>query len=408
MPYVTEFNESRVLSDITTDIDRTITSKDIYHKSLPFFNLLELSKLHDYKRFCQGDIDVEQVYKRVEIIDRKKYVFEGNAPSYHRTEDCPFLNSNFKNIELPNAVKKWEDKEVDRFREWFKKNIKDIEDDELIVTRIKEEWDIVCSVNRVNFRNSGSIYVEDLALTNIEKRIDSLILAQKDYYNQNRYFLARFSKATFLGFKANTIDNNQTGLSDDELKEKLREYHNLFKEPIIHYLKEYYKVKFSKDVEFEEKLLDSLGFDKCKNCYQNKVETLLSKKETKEETKLDEFLSRRKAKKLCRKPSELKANISIDDPDYLEFYYFCKLMGIDKSVVINGVEYKKVVIEYIIDDNIFYEDAYYNESVNLIPADKLILFNGYLVYTKFKSDNHEDFWREMYPLDHQEKSNYYD
>jgi hypothetical protein len=410
MAHVTKFNESRIIEKLTKDkieINKKIKWKSIYErKPIPYLNSLELTQLYQYKQFCKGDINVDTIYQKAEIIDRKKYIYEGSKPSYHSTDECPYLHSNFKNVELPEDVKKWSGEDIEKFRNWFKRNINLEDENEKIIAQIKERWEIDCFIKRVNFRNSGSIYKEILTPKIIESRVDSLIESQRRFYKNNSYYLARFSKKTFLAFKAKPIEDNDTGLSDEVLKKKLKHFHNLYKEPIIYYLKEYYKLKFSRDITFEEDMLKALNFTACKSCYDGKTDQAIHKPiDRSKKTQLDIFLENRSAKKVCRIPSELVANVCEANKEYFEFYYFCKVMALHDYVEINSKSYREVIIEYIFNDNISYEKAYYLSDSN--HGEEIEVFRGYLVYTSFKNNNHKGLWREVFFFDHEEESNFY-
>jgi hypothetical protein len=395
MPYVTEFNQKRILENHFGPIKEGISDRDIYNASLPFFNRVELSTLYYYKKFLEGDGEIESVYKRAEPIDKKKYVSEGSKPSYHLDEKCERLNSNFQNIELPKIVQEWDENRVKEFRSWFKKFVSIKDHDEVIAAKIAKKWNIETDIARVNFSNSGPVYKENLDINNVENRIQSLLRAQRNFYRQNRSYLSTYSKRTYLAFKTRPhIDDNSTGLSDKELIEKLKEYHNLFKVPIRYYIKEYLKLRYAKDITFEEKLLESLGFKKCYACYgEFKVESENDKIPASELTKLDLELIRRNAKKICYRPSDLVANRCTEDDSYLEFYYYCKVMGKKGIKVINDKSYRIYIIEYIYNDVINYEEALFR--VDEDDETQIRVFDAYLVYTRFKPVRPHEVWREL-------------
>jgi len=407
MPYVTLFNESRIIEKARTEINRDLSYIDIYHNTMYFWNDLELSQLHDYKRFCEGDIDVDNNYKKAKVIDKKKFIHEGQLPSYHLYKDCERLNSRFRNIELPKEVQSWKDGELEEFRNWFKKNIVNEQDAMEIEQKILEEWGIRYSVKRVNYKNSGSIFKEYLDLSQLEKRIDSLIIAQKYFYIQNKKIFKNVStRASYLGFNKNVIDNN-TELSDEDLKELLRYYHNLFKEPLIHYFREYFQVKFSKEIEFSGDLLESLGFKACTSCHNN-IKSVLAVKPSEDNTELDlteldVFLKAKGAKKVDRNPTSLSFNDDIDDNYFKINYGFRKLVAFSNPT--NKTD--KVVVEFIIGDKIFYFEAdYYGLDLDT-PLSDLELYDGYLVETKIEKENNKILFMKVFPFSMSSKSNYY-
>ena len=62
------------------------------------------------------------------------------------------------------------------------------------------------------------------------------------------------------------LSDNDTGLSDDEVRKFLLDYEERFKLPIMHYLKEYYRMKYNPDLSIDEKLLKFLNFRPCGAC----------------------------------------------------------------------------------------------------------------------------------------------
>lgn len=73
-------------------------------------------------------------------------------------------------------------------------------------------------------------------------------------------------KCTYIGYKEEVIHNNDTGFTDDEVREVLRNYDVNIKKPIKGFLLTYYRVKFNPDLKFGEYFLESLGFKPCEKC----------------------------------------------------------------------------------------------------------------------------------------------
>jgi hypothetical protein len=62
------------------------------------------------------------------------------------------------------------------------------------------------------------------------------------------------------------LENNDTEFSDEDIKTFLENYDDKYKKPIIHYLREYYRIKYNPDLAMESYLLDTLGFQPCNVC----------------------------------------------------------------------------------------------------------------------------------------------
>ena len=124
----------------------------------------------------------------------------------------------------------------------------------------------------VNYKNSGVDEIENLNLEELENEIDGLLReAGRFYYKDDKTntILRRFSKLTFLANKTEEIYDNDTGYSDEEVKKVLKEHLTRFKYPIMDKIREWYKIKYNPELEFEGKLLEQLGFRPCSNCHKN-------------------------------------------------------------------------------------------------------------------------------------------
>ena len=123
----------------------------------------------------------------------------------------------------------------------------------------------------VQHDNSGMKELDNLNLNELEVRVDVIIRAAGSFYNDNpdkQTIIKRFSKYTFLAYKKDPINNNDTKLSDEELKSFLFEYDHKFKKPFKELLLQYLMVKYNPDLKFDGLLLDQLGFKMCHNCYE--------------------------------------------------------------------------------------------------------------------------------------------
>ena len=117
--------------------------------------------------------------------------------------------------------------------------------------------------------NSGTTEIEDLTLEELEKKIDLKIKdAGRFYYEneKNKAILHRFSKHTFLAYREDVIQKNDTGYSDNDVKELLRHYDSTFKKPLTRMLIEYYRLKHNPDIKMEGNILERLGFRACGYC----------------------------------------------------------------------------------------------------------------------------------------------
>lgn len=272
MPFVTEYNTSLVLKKLIGEIPDDIREWKPYRKDIYFLNRLDKTNLLYFKKFCENPIEnIDELYNPIDVVDKKEFVYEGGNPSYHKYETCDRLHSNFINFKIPEEIKRKGGEGIEEYRKWFKENKKlFLEKPDVFEMRLHTKYGIVANIQKVDYRNSGNVYKENLTLKEISIRIDSLLKNAAEYFKKDKKrqkAIKRFQTATFLAFRDAPIDNNETGYNDNELKAILKEYAYLFVQPTLFYLKEYFKTFYNKDIEINEKIFEQLNFKKCANCY---------------------------------------------------------------------------------------------------------------------------------------------
>lgn len=272
MAYLTISNSIQILKQID---EKQFQHQEgtIYKKPIFFFGEYEKNILLGLQELWKDPENfIANYYNPIKVEDKLKYVFEGTHPAYHLDASCPRLNSNFKNFEIPQEIKNKGASEVLKFRKWFKANMHLMEKPKIFTMKLFHAFNIQINPRAIDYENSGIEEKENLNLSQLEERIDSLLRDASNFWRENpnkQGVIRRFQKYTFLGYRLEEIYNNDTGLSDIELKEFLREYDAKFKKPIKDLLIEYYRVKLNPDLKFEGKLLEQLGFRPCGTCYGN-------------------------------------------------------------------------------------------------------------------------------------------
>ncbi len=89
----------------------------------------------------------------------------------------------------------------------------------------------------------------------------------------NTTILKRFSKFTYIAYESNDIYNNDTGYSDEEVKELLKGYDEEFKKPLKRHLIDYYRIKLNPEIKMEGNFLEQLGFKPCGLCHSQEFES---------------------------------------------------------------------------------------------------------------------------------------
>ena len=274
MPFITQFNASRIARQL--DVEKIDLDQALFRRRIYFLSKYERAELIAFRMLVKEDeFFVSHVYTPIPIQDTGKFVFEydGQKPSYHESPTCFLLNRDFENIEISDELKqrlKERNVSLKEFRRWaydvllplFRKR-----DWGAIVYRIQAKFQVeVKQSDIVQFENSDIALVDNVDLDELEHKIDQLIAAAGRYYFDHPEILRSFSKLSFLHKKDGPIEGNHTGLSDKDLKAFLKDYHERFKRPLIHMLKQWYMVSFNPKLEFQGTLLEQLNFKCCSHC----------------------------------------------------------------------------------------------------------------------------------------------
>lgn len=281
MAFITKANYKKILRKVDLsqigEIAGTVYKKPIYYlsKNEEKYLLLMQALVKDPEKFAV------EFYKPVLNKDTFTYVYESEQPpSYHLNKSCDRLNSTFKNFIIPFEIKarvrergegeEIEKTETKRFRAWFQKWFELFQTDtEAFLKKLDIDWNIQRKLSEVEMLNSGLKDIENYSLEQLEKDIDNIIREAGRFFVNNpdkQAILRRFQRLTFLAYFDKEIYNNDTGLSDDELKGFLRMYDEKYKKPTQKLLIEYYRVKYNPDLSFEGKLLERLNFRQCTVC----------------------------------------------------------------------------------------------------------------------------------------------
>jgi hypothetical protein len=278
MAYITIANAQQII--YKTEIKSLELDGSVYKRKIFFFSKFERNSLLAIQELLKDpEKFFTEIYKPVVVKDTHKFVYEGKPPAYHQAKDCPRMSANYENFEIPEGIREKGFDEVINFRKWFEENKHLLEKPDVFVIRLELRWGIVTNPKAIKRDNSGWTEVENYELEELEKKIDQLLREAGRYYyesSKNSTILRKFNKYTFLAYRDEPIENNDTGYPDDVVKTLLKEYNDKFKKPLKRLLIEYYRLTLNPDLKLEGNLLDQLGFKPCGQCYgeYNVIETL--------------------------------------------------------------------------------------------------------------------------------------
>lgn len=246
---------------------------NVYKIPIYFFNKYEEAQLIAIQELLKDpEKFFTEFYKPIERKDTYSLVYEGTPPSYHKNIDCLRMKSDFRNFEIPEEIKEKGVEEVTIFRKWFIENRHLLEKPKVFVAMLQARWGIVTNPKSLFFDNTGYYEIHDYSIEELETEIDKLIKSAGRFYYQdekNKIILRRYSKLAHMGNSHDLLDKNDTGFSDEDVKEILQYYNEAFKKPLKKMLVEFYRLKLNPDINFKATLLETLGFKPCRLCHSN-------------------------------------------------------------------------------------------------------------------------------------------
>jgi hypothetical protein len=273
MPFITMYNASRIVRKV--DADKLDLTERLYKQQIFFFSKFERAELLAFRLFISNpEHYVNEMYEKLDVKASDQYIFEydGQKPAYHEIPTCELLNSDFKNMRVPQSIR---DAGIDLkvFRKWAYETVYDAFKAgrlDIVQARIELRWGVVVSQSELaHADNSGIMSIENADLGTLESILDRHLRQAAEYFHKHSHILRRFSKLTFLSRSSEAIYSNDTGLSDDQLKAFLKDYHMRFKLPTMRLLKQWYMVKLNPELKFQGLLLEQLNFKACSQCHED-------------------------------------------------------------------------------------------------------------------------------------------
>ncbi|MCJ8314245.1 MAG: hypothetical protein HRU38_05605 [Saccharospirillaceae bacterium] len=263
MTYITNSNEKTLFHVLAKEIDICCVDQNFYKYPINILSIHEKNYLRKIKElFKNFDFHIDKIYEKRIKVDTKSLVYEGGRPAYHKQETCEKLNADYFNYPIPEEIKGKGDKEIDRYRLWFKENEHLIDSDpKLFETRIQAVFFIKNpkSIEIISKKNSGYTNFKNVEITDIEDEIDRLINFANEFCQSNettRNIIDIYGDASHKTY----IDKN----IDLIIKKWNKIKYDLKAELIT-----YFRMKFNPNLKFDGKILDALGYSVCGYCSKN-------------------------------------------------------------------------------------------------------------------------------------------
>lgn len=271
MAFITNSKARSII--FNTDIDgKQQYTGILYKKNIDFFSIKEKNQLLGYKELVQDpDKFFSSIYIKIQKQDNNNFVFTGGTPSYHEDANCERITSDYINFEIPTEILERGEEAKISYRSWFKDNMHLLDtDQELFTLHLNSKFGLTESVKPIELKNQGIYSQDNLNLEELEKRIDEYLDQESELYESSDFemksIIDKFKQKTWLGKSKKPILGNNSSHSDQELKAFMRAYDSQFKRPVFELLQTYFRVYYNKELKFEGKLLEQLGFKPCSKC----------------------------------------------------------------------------------------------------------------------------------------------
>lgn len=278
MAYITNSKSKRLLSTFSAEVDsETIKQFHFYKTEIDFLNNGDKKTLYEQMMFfsqgfqSKNYIDAIQYQKE---LQSSIYVYPSSVDCYHLDSECEKLLSNYNNFRIPREIAERGKGEIESFRQYFASNHNYYASDlEKFGLEIQKRFNLKYNpIIPVSYPNSSVYISEKYTISVLEQRIDSLV-SNSIFYQKSRgpvveKLIDKYKRASFLAKSEEPLGETY-GLGEFEAKEILGEYSRLFIEPVIFYLKNLLALKSGVDsgeLDFDKKVLESLGFIQCNTC----------------------------------------------------------------------------------------------------------------------------------------------
>lgn len=264
--YITNYNAKKIISNLNHNV--WFGTNTPFHKQFKWLNIREISELHAYYFLYTDPAKIATIYKE-NNLKTNDFVFESN-PAYHKYQDCSLMKSAFENFKIPNIIKKQGVKKINEYINFFKTNRELAEKDfDFFKDRIRWKFGSESIPERVNYENSGALEINNYSLDETKEKINLIISETKRFVflsRRNKSIINSLGDKAFLDKKEIQSNYNITIYSNEEVWEVLNEFNEKFKKPYKRYVVDFFRLFKNPELEFENNILDKLGFIPCKKC----------------------------------------------------------------------------------------------------------------------------------------------
>lgn len=293
--YITKANFRRIFREL--DVPKEFKFEDVILWTLPngreikgdwdsskshvfsaMFSQQEKNRLMAFKALCKGDTGIiNYVYNKVEEpIDSLKYVRAEKKPVYHSDPNCPAMKSDYERVGIPEQIIEQGKEKVLEYRKWWNENSELRESNfPAFVARLNIKFPVdppIRDFDVTTIPNSGAQeIIENRSVADINDEITAIWNEFVTWLKEKHGRIANcmeYGYLSWMGNSATPINKPLHRVTEEELKEQLRII-DMYKNRLYRQLQELYIRQYIPDLDFDDSLLKSLGFEPCFICAMN-------------------------------------------------------------------------------------------------------------------------------------------
>ena len=260
---------------------------------IKIFSQNEKKRLLAFKAICKGDKRlIRYVYNKIESpIDSYKYVQVEKSPSYHSDADCNAMKSDFQKVIIPEQIQNQGASKVWEFRKFWNDNeVLRERDFDAFIAKVNLVFSLDPPIRGFNSEvvsNSGVQTIDDnrsvneinLAISDVWSKFSDWIKEDKAFRMLCCLELGNLSWISVSGKKLDEVLPEETAKykkkillrgrrSEQDLDDVLQHIYEV-KKRLMDMLQELYIRSYIPDLDFDDSLLQSLGFEPCSVCIPN-------------------------------------------------------------------------------------------------------------------------------------------
>ena len=135
------------------------------------------------------------------------------------------------------------------------------------ITRRLEER----STKEVDYKNSGTEIVFNATGSDIETRINELLLEMENYRKSSAEINKEISLSGYATHKVKTNDEHGNWVRKADIKGSVICIWHAYKNELKTLLKEYFRIKLNPEFKFDVNILEQLNFRACQHCCESSI-----------------------------------------------------------------------------------------------------------------------------------------